>query len=140
MKRRGFLGLLGGAAVAGPGMVKQAAASGIEAMALPGIPMNLADPPDYGGTSGLMPGDVYDHGKYLREELAKLVGISDEDRREQIASQYISALDPDLAVNRSFSLAYKVQEQKRRNFEAWRARRHRSLTRQLADYLKNQVA
>lgn len=141
MKRRGFLGLMGGAVVAGPGMAKQAAASvGLESMALPSVPLSFDGPdPGYFGSTGQSI-DEYDHGEYLKKEIARIVGLSAEERRERISMQNISVIDPDLAANRSFSLAFKVQEQKRRNFERSLAREHGSLTRQLAEYLKRQLS
>lgn len=138
MKRRGFLSLLGGAAVAGPGMVKQAAGSvGLEAMALPGLPMDYGvEAPYSSGRLGGSVSDSYDHGNWLRERISEIVGMSDAERRDRIASQHVSLLDPDLAACRSFSLSFKIQEQRRRNFERYQAREHRSLVRELAEHLK----
>lgn len=137
MKRRGFLGLLGGAAVAGPGMVKQAAGSvGLEAMALPVLPVDYEATEHFGSAiSGDPVGGKYDHADWLRGRIGDIVGMSDSARHERIASQQVSMLDPDLASSRSFSLSFKIQVQKRRNFERWQAREHRELLRELADYL-----
>lgn len=143
MKRRGFLGLMGGAAVAGPSMAKQAVASvGLDAMSLPSMgsiggdkwnanyeplnPYNSQLPINQDGDS------VHD---WLVSSLKSITGMSDQERRERIASQYVTHLDADLAVNRSFSLSFKIQEQRRRNFEAWRKGETSRLQKQLAKYL-----
>lgn len=134
MKRRNFLGFLGGAAVAGPSMAKQAAGSlGLEAMALQAIPADYGPEPGYGSMESV--GEEYDHAKWLRERIKEITGISASERRERIAMQTVSVLDPDLAANRSFSLAFKVQEQKRRNFERYLSREHKGLLRELASHL-----
>lgn len=136
IKRRGFLGLIGGAAVAGPSMAKQAVASvGLDSMALTALPHDFGPVGGYGSTAAV--GQEYDHARWLKDQIRSITGISEEERRERIASQHVSMLDPDLAANRSFSLSFKVQTQKRRNYERWEAREHRSLTRQLADHIKS---
>lgn len=135
MKRRGFLGLIGGAAVAGPSMAKQAVASvGLDAMELPsmgsigGVGSHYESqlPPNPNGEN---------HHDWLVSALKSVTGMSDQERRERISSQHVTHLDPDLAVNRSFSLSFKIHEQKRRNFEAWRKGETSWLQKQLAKHL-----
>lgn len=140
MKRRAFFGLLGGAAVAGPSMAKQAVASvGLHAMPLPMLSPDYGPEPGYSGSIQSSIGEEYDHVKWLGDQIKSITGISAEERRERIAMQHVSVLDPDLAVNRSFSLSHKVQEQKRRNFDRYQEREHRSLKRQLAEFMKSSV-
>lgn len=143
MKRRNFLGLLGGAAVAGPSMAKQAVASGLEATQVSGgfgdAAVGTASSKIYGGLSVADGISAYNHGDWLRERIKELTGISKEDRRERIAGMYVSALDPDLAVNRSFSLSRKVSIQKERDFDRQLEQNKRSLTRELADFLKREA-
>lgn len=142
MKRRGVLGLLLGGAAAGPSMAKQAVASlGIDAMALPAIPSLEFDGPigGYGLETASTGLEEYDHGAWLKERIAEIAGISDAEKRERIAEMHVSTLDPDLATNRSFSLAFKVQEQKRRNFERMQRREHSHLLRDLANHLKSRT-
>lgn len=141
MKRRGFLGLLGGAAVAGPGMVKQAVASapiGIEAMGLGALQPNYMEAP-YGSSIGLQAAGSYDHAKWLKDRIAEVVGISQEERARRMAQIQPSTLDPDLAVNRSMSLTFKVAEQKRRILQRSLDAEHRSLARDLAEHLKREL-
>lgn len=135
MKRRGFLSFLGGAAVAGPAMAKQAVV-GIEAMALPTIPMHGPIGDLVGGIGGpYASGDEYDHAKWLRSRIAEVTGISDSQRRERMKDVIVTSLDPDLAANRSFSLAAKIDMQKRRNVDRQLDYQHRNFLRQLADHL-----
>lgn len=141
MKRRGFLSFLGGAAVAGPTMAKQAV-TGIEAMTLPAIPWEgPMEPMSSGIGVGMsqVANATWDEGKWLKDRIAQLTGMTDADRKERIATTSVTSFDPDLAANRSFSLATKVSMQKRRNFERQYEREHRGLLREMADYLKRQA-
>lgn len=136
------MAFLGGAAISGPAMAKQAVV-GLEAMTLPSIAstgMFLADA-SLGSTGAYAPSmsKEYDHGNWLRERLAELCGLSDADKRDRLYGRAVSALDPDLAVNRSFSLAAKVEMQKRRDLDRSLEYEKRQLTRELANWLKNQA-
>lgn len=137
MKRRGFLGLMAGAAVTGPSMAKQAVASGLEAMALPGI--GVEAPIASIGSLSRPVNDGYSHGDWLKERIAEVAGISAEERRQRIAEMQVTHLDPDLAVNRSMALWAKVREQKIRNYERAHSSELRWLKRDLADWLKRQA-
>lgn len=112
MKRRGFLGFMGGAAVAGPGMVKEAAAKTLADLSL-------------GGIGGFPPSSPYPSGainslgqmEWASKELAKL-GLRPaaqhafHKRRTQVHS-----LDPDLASYRSIALHRKISIQRERQYE-----------------------
>jgi hypothetical protein len=133
---------MGGAAVAGPSMAKQALASGLEAVQVGGGFGNVAvgmaskqfyDSPIADGIS------TYNHADWLRERIKELTGISEADRRDRIAGMYVNTLDPDLAVNRSFSLSRKISIQKEREFDRQIEQSKRSLARELADFLKRQA-
>ena len=146
MKRRGFLGFLGGAAVAGPGMVKNAAAQGMEAMSLGNSTGLLsagigyageamqADPLPFSSQGPLHPSDPK---HWVQRQLAEFMGRSAEELLEQRLGTQVHALDPDLAVNRSFSLSTKVRMQRDRNFEANRASHKRSILNDIKQALKN---
>lgn len=138
MRRRGVLGLLGGALASGPSMAKQAIAS-VQTMTLPSLPYNdmPINDPFYQGQA--IADGPYDHAKWLRDRIEQITGMSAEDRKDRISQMGINQLDPDLAVNRSMALWAKIAEQKRRNFEISIAREHRSLTRDLAEYLKREI-
>jgi hypothetical protein len=138
MKRRGFLGFLGGAAVAGPSMAKQAVA-GVEAMALPSLAVDAPTASWGGSLAGIPINGGDNHGDWLKEQIAEVIGITAAERQERIAGMHVSHLDPDLALNRSMALWVKIREQKRRNYErehTWQLRNYR---RQLADWLKHQA-
>jgi len=139
MRRRGVLGLLGGALAAGPSMAKEAVSS-IASMQVPGlIESGMAVGGSEQSYSAIeSTGIPYDHIGWLKERLEEIVGLSDSARQERLDSTWVNSLDPDLAVNRSFSLSAKVRMQKVRNFEREIDREKRSLTRQIADYIKKQ--
>lgn len=141
MKRRNFLGFLGGAAVAGPSMAKEAVA-GLESLAVPGG-MNAMPYVDIGSIGSAVASypatDEYNHGDWLREQLAEVAGITEAQKRERLANMTVRQLDPDLAVNRSFSLTAKIEMQKRRDLERDLASNRRHYARELADWLKRQA-
>ena len=140
MKRRNFLGFLGGAAVAGPSMAREAVA-GLESLDVPGG-MNAMPYVDIGsiGSAAASPAtDEYNHGDWLREQLAEVAGITEAQKRERLANMTVRQLDPDLAVNRSFSLTAKIEMQKRRDLERDLASNRRHYARELADWLKRQA-
>ena len=143
MKRRGVLGLLGGALAAGSSMAKQAI-SGIEATQLSGLNIGgglvQAVEQGWSGANTLTgTGIEYDHLGWLRSRLEDLTGITAAERHERIANQYISGLDPDLAVNRSMALWAKMAEQRRREYERGIDREKKSLTRQISDFIRDQA-
>lgn len=143
MKRRGVLGLLVGGLAAAPSMAKQAI-SGIEATQLPGLStggglVSATDSPWSGGYPLVGTGIEYDHLGWLKGRLEEITGISDAERHERIANQYISSLDPDLAVNRSMALWAKMAEQRRREYERGIERERMSLTRQISDFIRDQA-
>lgn len=144
MRRRGVLGLLGGAVAAGPAMAKEAVSS-IASMQVPGAiegAMNIGQlGSHFGGVQEAYPSAVpYDHTAWLKDRLLGLTGMDAEARRERMEGTRVQSLDPDLAVNRSFSLSTKVHIQKRRNFEKQLESEKRSITRQIADFMKQQVS
>lgn len=139
MRRRGVLGLLGGALAAGPSMAKEAVSS-IASMQVPGAiegahQLGTIISESHNQSLGSTP---YDHTAWLKDRLLELTGMTDEARRERMEGTWVQSLDPDLAVNRSFSLSTKVQIQKRRNFEKNLNSEKRSLMRQIADFMKQQ--
>lgn len=124
-------------------MAKQAAASvGIEAMALGSVTPNYDMPSDAYGIAQNSLGihETYDHAQWLRERISEITGMSKEDRARRLAAIQPSALDPDLAVNRSMSLQHKVREQKRRLLERSLEADHFSLKRELANYVKQALS
>ena len=141
MRRRGVLGLIAGGLASGPSMAAKAVA-GLEATTLPSLGFSGAGVA--AGIGQYYHGDKpdnseYNHGAWIRERLAELNNVTAEDRRDRIAGQYVSSLDPDLAVNRSMALWAKIAEQKRREYERTMASERKNLTRELTMWLKREV-
>lgn len=119
MKRRGFLGVLAGGAVAGPAMVKEAAAKVAEDMALGKAGMlsqGVFGVPGSQVTSGAV-GSVIDQVTRGRSMLAKLGKMTAADRARAKAGQTIYAFDPDIASYRSIALHAKLDWQRERQLE-----------------------
>lgn len=137
MKRRGFLGFLGAAAVAGPGMAKAAAAQGMEAMSIgPTLSsMGIAINAPFGGDSikGLQ--DEYDPIAWAKRDLARFFGKSAERLLTERLQTNVAYLDPDIAGMRSLSLTTKVRMQRDRNFERAQAGERDWLKMRLHDAL-----
>lgn len=114
MKRRGFLGLMGGAAVAGPSMAKQAAATMAD-LSLPGMPraelLGAVVQSGYGYDGA--PGG----NDRARNSLAKLLGRSAAQHAFHKKRLMITQLDPDIAGYRSFSMSAKIAMQRDRDYE-----------------------
>lgn len=98
MKRRGFLGFLGGAAVAGPGMVKNAAAQGMEAMSLHNSPGLLSAGIGYAGEAmqaatfpSQGPLHPSDPKHWVQRQLAEFMGRSAEELLEQRLNTHSAA-------------------------------------------------
>jgi hypothetical protein len=117
MKRRGFFGLLAGAAVAGPGMVKEAAAATIADLSVSGLAGGIPLP-DWGPESiiGGYASTGPDHSWHI-ERLAKLAMRSASQHAYHRNRMNVQSLDPDLASYRSFALHQKVRLQRDRNYE-----------------------
>jgi hypothetical protein len=117
MKRRGFLGFLGGAAVAGPSMAKQAVAatlSDMSVVALSGgaLDQGLSQPVGgYGSSSS--------HLEWAASQLAKIGMRTAEQHAYHALRQPVVTLDPDLAGYRSMALHQKLSIQRDRNY--WRS-------------------
>jgi hypothetical protein len=143
MERRGFLGFLGGAAVAGPSMAKQAVASGLEAMQVDGGQHPIAGVGPWSSGRSLVDNIGYeelspvDADHWLQEELREFLGMSEEDKKRRRSEQHVHALDPDLVANRSFSLTAKLAIQRDRDFSRSMANQEHYLRRQIAEAMKN---
>lgn len=120
MKRRGVLGLLGGAAVSAPSMVKAAAAQMAD-LSLPNLlPLGMTGASIGADASSQTVMSIGGSGPDYAMRLARFISLSDE-RRMSIARSrtYIDRLDPDLASYRSFSLSAKIAMQRDRNARKW---------------------
>lgn len=114
MKRRGFLGFLGGAAVAGPSMAKAAVTPVTEALSVPGVGMAGL----YGGPQGgsIAADDTAGEIFRLKGMLTKFLGKSPAELARDLRAVSVYALDPDLAAMRSMSLDFRMRKQRERNF------------------------
>src|SRR5690606_29991908 len=101
MKRRGVLGLLGGAVVTGPSMAKQAVATGLEAMQVGGGMDAMATGAPWatgrrlGVNIGHEPPSPMDADHWLQEELREFLGMSDEGKKRRRSELHVQALDPE---------------------------------------------
>lgn len=131
MKRRTFFGFMGGAAVAGPSMAKQAVTASLSDLGV-GLsnPFGPSVPPSGGYEVAQSGGEV----EYATRRLGifrRLVGSREWlARRKREFQPY--ALDPDLARYRSFSLAAKIHIQRERDFKRWLDREANWLERRIA--------
>jgi hypothetical protein len=139
MRRRGVLGFLSGAAVAGPSMAKQAIASGLEGLNVGGLGM-LEKGVSIGGmgyasATNAVDGN-YDPTHWPREELANFLGRSASDLLRERLETHVGQLDPDIACMQSIALQAKIRMQRDRTFERNRAQQRGWLERQLQDAIK----
>ena len=114
MKRRGFLGLMGGAAVAGPGMAKAAIEDtfirGVAGGGVNGI---------IGGAGSLVGQTFGGSGEHWAVgQLKQWVGRTPQQHAFHMARHGVHQLDPDLAGYRSFALHRKISLQRERDY--WR--------------------
>jgi hypothetical protein len=138
MKRRGVLGFLGGAAVAGPSMAKQAIASGMEGLSL-GTFSGLDKMAGYavaGSMAQATGSDNYDPLEWPKRELADFLGRSAADLARERLETHVGQLDPDIACMQSIALQAKIRMQRDRTFERNRAQQRGWLERQLQDAIK----
>jgi hypothetical protein len=143
MKRRGFLGSVVGAAVAGPSMAKQAIASGMEGLNLGGVGM-LEKGISIGGmgyasATNAVDGN-YDPLDWPKRELAEFLGKSAADLARERLETHVAQLDPDIACMQSIALQAKIRMQRDRTFERNRAQQRGWLERQLQDAIKRLAA
>lgn len=118
LSRRKFTALLGLAPAAAPLAAKAAADAGIGQLV--GI-RDLAPPVAYGAGGMSAPPSQLDD--YARSQIAaadyvRMFGVPDfvkENTRRNCG--YISALDPDIACKRSWSMSVKIATQRQRNYE-----------------------
>lgn len=114
MKRRGFLGFIGGAAVAGPSMAKQAVT------ALSDTALGQVSGSGVGASAGMFAQSVGypSQPPDMAAQLAGLIGRTMTQHREEMAKVYVSSLDPDIAEYRAVRLQGKIRMQREREY--WR--------------------
>lgn len=143
MKRRGFLGTMVGAAVAGPSMAKQAIASGVEELSLGGFGgMDAIKGYGYASAAGIATtgsGENYDPTEWARRELADFLGRSASELARQRIETHVDRLDPDIACMQSIALQAKIRMQRDRTFERNLSQQRGWLERQLQDQIKRMV-
>lgn len=109
MKRRAFLGFLGGAAASGPAMAKAASEMTITDLSV--------SPYISGGEVPYASVASKDDKIWAKSRLAHLLGKSAEQIAREKRDYCISSLDPDTASLRSVSLGGKIRMQKARSYE-----------------------
>lgn len=133
MKRRGFLGLLGGAVVTGPSMAKEAVAQTMADLSVPGvgIPYGMGELSQSITTAT----SSFDKRSHLQDQLAKLLGKTAADKLREKRQTGVNMLDPDLASMRSFSLSARMRIQQDRNYERMIEQERGWIERRLADLI-----
>ena len=116
--RRSFLKLIRFAPTA-PLAAKAAADAHIAKMA--GVALDVAPAHAY-GASGVAPQPMgsaeWERTQIAAADYVKLFGLPEFVRENMWRnSQYVGALDPDLAAKRSWSMSVKIAEQRQRNFK-----------------------
>ena len=117
LSRRSFAKALGLAPVAAPLAAK--AAADAEIAKLIGI-SSVAPQFEYGVSTAGVPQSSFDYDKarIAAAQYAKNVGLPDFVRESMRRnSQYVGALDPDLAAKKSWSMSVKILTQRERNLE-----------------------
>lgn len=143
MKRRGVLGFLGGAMVAGPGMAQQALSGGLEGLSLGGggmVEMAGATASYYTGSTKAEIDGGYDPLEWPKRELADFLGRSAADLARERLETHVGFLDPDIAGMRSIALQAKIRMQRDRAFERNRAQQRGWLERQLQEAIKRMAS
>jgi hypothetical protein len=116
MKRRSFLGFLGGAAVAGPSMAKQAVTATLSDMSLSGVTSGAANAMGLVSAGYAAPGASA--ADYARGELAKWIGRTAAQHAFHMKQTHVHQLDPDILAWRSIALHEKIRVQREREY--WR--------------------
>lgn len=117
MKRRSFLGFLGGAVAAGPKAV-QAAPATMADLRVPDVML--------GGSSQFLDRALPAEQGFkseAKEQLKRLVGMSVAERQRLKNEHYIGELDPHVAACRSASLVTKIRMSRELDFERHQRRR-----------------
>ena len=113
MKRRGFLGFIGGAAVAGPSMAKQA----VTALSDTALGQVSGASVTTGGFAGQLV-NLPTQQPEMAAQLASLVGRTMAQHREEMVKVHVHQLDPDIAEFRAVRLQSKIRMQRERDY--WR--------------------
>lgn len=106
MKRRSFLGLLGGAAASGP----KVAAESMRDLEIPGVAFS----DENNGIPAVLHSPQ--EKSWARKQLKKLVSRTDEERERKRRRTTVYNLDPDIHALRSVSIGRKMAMQRDINF------------------------
>lgn len=113
MKRRKFLGFLGGAAVAGPAAAQTAATAAMSDLAIAGgVGFGAPSAPMVDMSIG-----PSDNTSWAKEQLNRLLGRSAVERAMRKQRHGIYSLDPHYAACRSISLVNKIRMSRDADFE-----------------------
>jgi len=108
MKRRGFLGFMGGVIAAPKALPKGIEAASMKALEIPGLAMGVerAIPMGVGVEASSKIG-------WASERLKKLVGLAKNEEEWKIRTFWINGLDEDTAVLKSMSIGSKMRRSRR---------------------------
>lgn len=140
MKRRGFLGFLGGAAVAGPSMAKQAVTTGLEGLSIGSGSQVIGGTLASAGYAAQGPLDPYDPVRWATRELNEFIGRSASELLRERLETHVDRLDPDIAGMQAIALQAKIRMQRDRNFERNRAQQRGWLEREVQSAVKRMSA
>lgn len=101
MKRRAFLGFLGGAAVSGPTVAKAAAADMSSLALIPGAGDMPDQPMGYASASG--------SNSLAKEALKRFLGKTAEQIAYEKRHYHVAMLDPNVGSLRSVALRHKIE-------------------------------
>jgi hypothetical protein len=116
MKRRAFLGFLGGAAIAGPSVAKTATQAAVTDLSLNkmGIAGGIYDAPSLG--QGIA-SDALSHVSWAKNRIKDIAGMSQAERAMRKRQYFTSDLDANVASMRSVSLVNKIRISRDVQFE-----------------------
>jgi len=115
MRRRNFLGFLGGAAVAGPSAAKTAAGATMGDLSLLNAGAGWTSTLYHGSAGSMVSGP--DQTGWARESLKRLLGRTAIERAMNKRRHSIHSLHPHYAACRSVSLVNKIRMSKDADFE-----------------------
>ena len=114
MKRRAFFGFLGGAAVAGPSVVKTAATMTPADLNLGRLGISAG----LGGQPGLVgSGTASGHTSWAKDRLKQISGLSKIEKEMLKRQAYFNDLDPQVASLRSVALVHRIRMSRDISFE-----------------------
>jgi hypothetical protein len=117
MKRRAFLGFLGGAAIAGPSAAKTAVEMTTADLSLSKMGLAYSGVGMATASKAIGEGFEYDHKSWAKDALKRMVGVTAAERFRKKQQFYSDGLDPNVASLRSVSLTNRIRISRDHQFE-----------------------